>query len=191
MVFSPNISPDLSTAVHQILPFQVVDKFDRYLGLPARIGTTKVEVFSFLKDRLWARVQGWNEKNLSMAGREVLIKSVLQAIPTYVMSCFKLPDSILEEVEKIIQRFWWGSKNSKGISWISWGRLCRTKQQGGMGFRYMECFNLAWLTKQAWRIMTRPELIISQIIKARYYPGASFSCAEIGDRPSLTWRSIL
>lgn len=191
MVFSPNISPDLSTAVHQILPFQVVDKFDRYLGLPARIGTTKVEVFSFLKDRLWARVQGWNEKNLSMAGRKVLIKSVLQAIPTYVMSCFKLPDSILEEVEKIIRRFWWGSKNSKGISWISWGCLCRTKQQGGMGFRYMECFNLAWLTKQAWRIMTRPELIICQIIKDRYYPGASFSCAEIGDRPSLTWRSIL
>lgn len=50
-----------------------------------------MEVFNYLKDRLWSRIKGWNEKQLSMAKREVLIKSVLQAIPTYVMSCFKLP----------------------------------------------------------------------------------------------------
>lgn len=72
-----------------------------------------MEVFSYLKDRLWSRVQGWHEKHLAMAKREVLIKLVLQAIPTYVISCFKLPDSILEDVEKIIRRFLWGSKNSR------------------------------------------------------------------------------
>lgn len=65
------------------------------MGLPTRIGRSKVEVFSYLKDRLWSRVHGWNEKNISMAGRETLIKAVLQAIPTYVMSCFRLPSSII------------------------------------------------------------------------------------------------
>lgn len=126
-----------------------------------------------------------------MVGREVLIKSILQAIPIYVMSCFKLPDSVLDEDERIIRCFWWASKKSKGISWLSWGKLCRLKSEGGLGFWDMESFNLALLTKQAWRITTRPELIMSRIIKARYYPGASFSCAELGDRPTLTWRSIL
>lgn len=106
MVFSPNARPGEVAAIQQILPFQVVELFDRYLGLPARIWRSKVEVFNYLKDRLWSRVNGWNEKNLSQAGREVLIKSVLQAIPTYVMSCFKLPSTILEEVEKIIRRYW-------------------------------------------------------------------------------------
>lgn len=113
MVFSPNASQDIISAVQQVMSFQVVEKFDKYLGLAARIGRSKVEVFSYLKERVWSRVQGWSEKQLSMAGWEVLIKAVLQAIHTYVMSCFQLPSSIIEEVEKIIRRFWWGSKYSK------------------------------------------------------------------------------
>lgn len=113
MVFSPNIRQEVATSIQHLLPFQVVPN---------------------LKERLWERVRGWNEHHLSTAGREVLIKAVLQAIPTYVMSCFMLPTSILEEVEKIIRRFWWGSKSSKGISWLAWARLCRPKAEGGMGF---------------------------------------------------------
>jgi len=45
---------------------------------------------------------------LSKAGREVMIKSVLQAIPYYVMSIFRLPNSLLDEVEKMMNAFWWG-----------------------------------------------------------------------------------
>lgn len=191
MVFSPNITPEAGHAITSILPFQVIERFDRYLGLPTQIGRTKVEVFNFLKDRLWSRVHGWSEKHLSMAGREVLIKSVLQAIPTYVMSCFKLPQSILAEVEKIIRRFWWGSKKSRGIPWISWKQLCRPKSAGGMGFRDMETFNLALLTKQAWRVLIHPTSLLSRVLKAKYFPRTSFLLADLGDRPSLTWRSIL
>ena len=39
-------------------------------------------------------MQGWMEKSLSAGGKEVLIKSVAQAIPTYSMACFKLPRSM-------------------------------------------------------------------------------------------------
>lgn len=79
----------------------MVLKFDMYLGMPAVVGRSKKEVFSFLKDQVWDRIKRWNGRNLSMAGREVLIKSVLQAIPTCVMSCFLLPSSILQDIEKI------------------------------------------------------------------------------------------
>lgn len=126
-----------------------------------------------------------------MAGREVLIKSVLQAIPTYVMSCFKLPQTILEEVEKIIRRYWWGSKKARWIYWLAWNRLCRPKAEGGMGFRDMGSFNTALLAKQAWRIITHPDNLLSQVLKAKYFPRSPFLLAELGDRPSLTWRSIL
>lgn len=60
-----------------------------------------------------------------------------------------------------------------------------------MGFRDLESFNLALLTKQAWRITTSPNLILSRILKAKYFPRTSFLLAELGERPSLTWRSIL
>lgn len=140
---------------------------------------------------MWSRIKGWSERNLSMAGREVLIKSVLQAIPTYVMSCFLLTQSILQEAEKIIRLYWWGSQASSGISWLSWKNFCRPKGEGGMGFYNLESFNLPLFAKQGWRIITEPNLLHSQILKARYFPGGTFFNADVGECPSVTWRSIV
>lgn len=64
--------------------------------------------------------------------------------------------------------------------------MCRPKTKGGLGFRDMESFNLALLAKQAWRITTSPELLLSKIIKARYFPNSSFFLADVRDRPSQT-----
>ena len=35
-------------------------------------------------------------------GKEVLIKVVVQAVPTYVMSCFIIPDGIIKEIESFV-----------------------------------------------------------------------------------------
>ena len=68
---------------------------DKYLGLPSDVGRAKEGCFKYLKDRIWKHVQGWMEKCLSTGGKEVLIKSVAQAIPTYSMACFKLPRGLI------------------------------------------------------------------------------------------------
>lgn len=109
-----------------------------------------------------------------MTGRAVLIKAVLQVIPTFVLSCFRLPMTLIQEVEQIIRKFWWGSDKLRGISWISWSRLCNPRVVGGMGFHDLCSFNMALLTKQAWRITTNPDLLLSQVLKARYFPHSSF-----------------
>jgi hypothetical protein len=45
------------------------------------------------KGRLAKRFTSWVERFMSAGAKEVLIKSVAQAIPTYVMGVFKLPTS--------------------------------------------------------------------------------------------------
>lgn len=82
-------------------------KHDKYLGLPATVGCSKKEIFGFLREQIWARINGWGEKTLSSAGWEVMIKVVLQAVPSYIMSCFLVPKNIIHAVETAIRSFWW------------------------------------------------------------------------------------
>jgi len=82
-------------------------------------------------------------------GREVMIKFVLQAIPPYVMSIFRLPNSLLDEMEKMMNAFWWGhgGTSNKGLHWLSWEKLSVQNNYGGMGFKDMTTFNVAMLGK--------------------------------------------
>ena len=72
-----------------LLGVKVVDKFESYLGLPTLVRRAKYQTFSYLKDRVWKKLQGWKGIMLSRAGKELLIKAVIQAIPTYNMGVFQ------------------------------------------------------------------------------------------------------
>ncbi|XP_012837512.1 PREDICTED: uncharacterized protein LOC105958055 [Erythranthe guttata] len=106
------------------------------------------------------------------------------------MGCFLLPIGLVREHEAAIRRFWWGNGTTKGMHWLAWKELCKSKEKGGMGFRDLRSFNLALVTKQAWRILSNPNLLLSKIMAARYFPHGNFRDAGIGYRPSTTWRSI-
>ena len=65
----------------------------------------------------------------------MLINAVARAIPTYTMSVFKLPDSLCDDLTKIIQRFWRGMKDGKNkMAWLCWEKMCAPKDKGGIGF---------------------------------------------------------
>lgn len=49
-------------------------------------------------------------------GGKVFIKFVLQALPTYVFSCFCIPKGILDDMISRMHRFWWVSKDY-GCGW--------------------------------------------------------------------------
>ena len=92
--------------------------------------------FKDLREKIAKRVTGWKEKFISKAGKEVLIKTVAQAIPTYSISLFKLPKGLCNDINSIIARYWWGQTgNENKIHWINWRRLCETKKKGGMGLQ--------------------------------------------------------
>jgi hypothetical protein len=73
------------------------------------VGRKKKAIFNYIRDRIWKRIQNWSGKYLLKVGREVLIKSVAQTIPTYRMSSFLLPQTLGEEIQRKLNSFWWGS----------------------------------------------------------------------------------
>ena len=108
---------------------------DKYLGMPTDVGHSKNGTFRYLRDRVWEKIKGWMEKLLSAAGKEVLIKSVAQAIPVYSMACFRLPRGLCDSVTSIFRQFWWGSKQGRRKpAWVSWETMTRPKYMGGLGF---------------------------------------------------------
>ncbi|XP_065624064.1 uncharacterized protein LOC136065183 [Quercus suber] len=111
--FSKSTSEDLKVTIKGILGVQEVHQYEKYLGLPSLVGRGKRESFNYIKERVWKKLQGWEGKLLSQAGREVLVKSVIQAIPTYAMGCFKLPLGLCNDIEVLVKRFWWGQHGNR------------------------------------------------------------------------------
>ncbi|XP_071924161.1 uncharacterized mitochondrial protein AtMg00310-like [Coffea arabica] len=164
----------------------------RYLGLPLVIGRSKRQTFDFIKQKTIDRLKGWKEKLLSQAGKEVLLKSVIMALPIYVMSCCMLPKDLCRKISSEMAKFWWGQREKEHrIHLLSWGRLADGKAERGLGFRELHEFNLVLLAKQLWRILTRPNLLMSKVTRARYFKGTSIWAMKSQSTDSWYWRSLL
>ena len=143
------------------------------------------------------------DRLISWAGREVLIKAVAQAIPTYAMSVFKLPTNLCNARQSIINQFWWSTdQRRRKIHWVSSNRLCDRKDDGGFSFReiedfndailakQIEDFNDAILAKQIWRFLQDESSLVYRIFRARYFPHGRIMKAELGTKPSFTCRNL-
>lgn len=78
---------------------------DNYLGLPPLVGVDRSDCFQHLIDRTCQRLNGYKEKVLSYAGKEVLFKAVAQVILAYAMSVFKLPEQITKGITDAVTRY--------------------------------------------------------------------------------------
>lgn len=93
--FSSNVRTDKQEEIkHTLGVFSDIEN-SRYLGLPSLIGRSKKLVFRF------QRIQNWSSKLLSKAGKAVMIRNVAQSIPAYTMSCFMIPKTLCQEIERL------------------------------------------------------------------------------------------
>ena len=114
--FSRTTRADVKHNIRNLMGARIVEDCEKYLGLPMASGKSKMNTFKELQEKITRQVMGWKEKFISNAGREVLIKTVVQAIPTYSMSIFKIPKSLCETINSTMAKYWWGqTKEEKKI----------------------------------------------------------------------------
>ncbi|KAL0771040.1 hypothetical protein Bca101_036191 [Brassica carinata] len=169
----------------------------KYLGLPELFGRRKKYLFTSIVDRIRVKANSYSSRLLSPAGKLIMIKAILSAIPTHASSCFLLPLSLCKRIQSAFTRFWWDAADQKKICWIAWSKITLPKLMGGLGVRDIQLFNVALLAKQAWRIVTAPHSLLSRMLMGRYCQNSSFvdvlptSNASHGWRSVLKWRDLL
>ncbi|KAK3212445.1 hypothetical protein Dsin_017151 [Dipteronia sinensis] len=105
MCVSLSLTSQVSAHLAAIVGVRAVECHEKYLGLPCFTGRHKRKVFTDISKRVWDKIKGWRDKFLSAGGKEVFIKAVIQSIPSYTMSLFKLPKNLVNEIYRLSARF--------------------------------------------------------------------------------------
>lgn len=104
----------------------------------------------------------------------MLLKAVVQTIPTFAMSCFKLPVSLCQDIECSFASFG-GVKGEIGEKFTRINRryiLCKPEMEGGLAFKDLCKFNEAMLAKQAWRLVHDTGSFY-RVFKTKYFRNCS------------------
>lgn len=137
MYFSSNVRGAKQNELSNILGVNNDLKSGKYLVLPSLVGRSKKRVFDFVKEKVWKRLHGWRAKTISRAGKAVMIRNVAQSIPSYCMSCFLLSKYLCQEIERMMNKYWWSLSTSerREVIWLVWDTMSMFKSRSGMDFR--------------------------------------------------------
>ncbi|XP_056842911.1 uncharacterized protein LOC130495527 [Raphanus sativus] len=190
--FSAKTPAEVKARVKTTLGIEAEGGLGKYLGLPEHFGRKKRDIFASILDRIRQKAHSWTSRFLSGAGKQVLLRAVLSAMPNYSMSCFKLPVSLCKQIQSLLTRFWWDANpETRKMCWVAWSTLTLAKYAGGLGFRDIETFNDALLAKIGWRLLKDPQSLLGQVLLGKYARNNFFLDCQAPSNASHGWRSVL
>ncbi|XP_074267507.1 uncharacterized protein LOC141590888 [Silene latifolia] len=167
--FSENTAANDRDSIRSALGFDETTDLGTYLGMPTINGRVTRHTFAHLEERVNKRLSGWASKQLSLAGRDTLVKSTLTTLVNYSMQTAKIPKTICDNIDRKTRRFLWGgNEEKKSIHLIKWDTIKQPKSKGGLGIVSARQANAAFLTKLGWRVITEPTSLWSRVLRAKY-----------------------
>jgi hypothetical protein len=128
-----------------------------YLGIPLSEELAKSISWDSLLLSIANHLSNWTFRPLNIAARLVLLKSVLQALPTYLFTALAAPVSVIKAIRSLQHNFLWKGHNSnKKWALVGWEKLCKPKKCGGLGIRDPGKMNKIMGAKIWWRWLQHP-----------------------------------
>lgn len=126
--FSKNVDGAIKNHLACLSGFKLTEDLGKYLGVPIIHERVSRRSFQFILQKVDQRLSSWKAKTLSFAGRLTLTKSVLQALPAYVMQSTLIPRHLCDDIDKRCRQFLWGDFNdSHHLHSVSWVNVCKPK----------------------------------------------------------------
>ena len=169
-IFSPNVPHADKLRLSRILDIPFAGRLGKYLGTWVDPGRNKSLVYHQVLSAIDSRTASWKSKLLSQASRLTLLKSVLAAVNIHILSCFKLPIYVCEQIDSKCLNFFWGMDGtSKRMHLSNKNQLFLPLNQGGLGLRPMELVNKSLLAKQVWRVISVDQSSLLAVTLGRKY----------------------
>jgi hypothetical protein len=151
-----------------LFPFEVkpIDAGFKYLGFYIKPNCYTRADWLWLEKKIEKRIMCWSHRWLSLGGRVILVKVVLESIYVYWLSLAKIPISVLNSIRRRMFSFLWtGKKEKEGMHLINWKNLAKPKKDGGWGIKNIFIFGKALAAKSMWRCLMMPGLWHEVIMK--------------------------
>ena len=162
-----------------------------YLGVPLVHDKLPRNHYNYILDRMRNKLASWKANSLSLAGRKILVQSVMTSIPIYAMQSQLLPAHVCASIDRINRDFLWGSSDDqRKPHLIGWDLVCAPKASGGLNIRKARETNLVLLAKLGWRLLTKDKATWVKALNSKYLSNKDFWSIKLKGRNSQAWRGI-
>jgi hypothetical protein len=155
----------------------------KYLGIPLSLARLKHAEEQALVDSVAARARlpTWKSGLLTHAGRVLLTKVTLSAIPIHMSIACCLSSWAIGQIDKRRQAFLWAGKDSTsgGNCKVTWTTVCRPTCFGGLGILDLRYFGFALRLRWEWLGRTVPESCWARLPSKTERPVAAMSAASM------------
>ncbi|PKU87175.1 Putative ribonuclease H protein [Dendrobium catenatum] len=160
-----------------------------YLGIKLALRRLLDSDFNYILEKVNSRLNVWGKNLISLAGRIVLTKSVLAAIPIFVATHTLIPKRILHKIEKAARNFIWDKPGGlHELHYISWEKMCRPWKEGGLSIKSVSDITGPLRAKFAWNFLKEEDSLLYKSLKARY--GPKFWMKSNTAYKSVTWKIL-
>ncbi|KAM0036425.1 putative reverse transcriptase zinc-binding domain-containing protein [Helianthus debilis subsp. tardiflorus] len=164
----------------------------KYLGLQVGANMNLARNWRPVIDTFKSRLSVWKANTLSYGGRLTLVKSVLNALPSYYFSLFKAPVQVVKKLERLRRDFLWGSTpEHQRTSWVAWNDIMAPKEIGGAGLGSLKEANYALLAKWWWRFKKENNSIWKKVVWSIHNHNRSWSPVPVKISMPGPWKQIV
>ncbi|XP_076932415.1 uncharacterized protein LOC143597936 [Bidens hawaiensis] len=187
-LFGVRVTPNEKQQLANCLGCQAGDFPFKYLGLQIGANMNLINAWDPVVEMFIKRLLVWKAKTLSFGGRVTVIRLVLNALPTYYFSLYRVPDGVLDRLRRTF--FWGGSEDKTQITWVSWQRVTAPKEYGGLSLGSLQDTNRALLAKWWWRFKGEQDRLWRRVIWSIHHSSRDWNSIPARSSISGPWKQV-